>query len=147
MPVLLPGETHGQRSLVGYRHKVAKSQTWLKWLHMYACNSLVLGFIFTRYSSHWAAPHQSIYSLVDKTLPRGWKTATDVCRWHIISNVWIPLGCDGSSPAAREGGQGKPHDFASPAWKHTITFLTSNQYFHAHSGWWVTSKLARTWEH
>ena len=29
-PVFLPGESHGQRSLVGYVHTVAKSQTRLK---------------------------------------------------------------------------------------------------------------------
>ena len=27
-PVFLPGESHGQRSLVGYNHRVVKSQTW-----------------------------------------------------------------------------------------------------------------------
>ena len=31
-PVFLPGKPHGQRSLVGYSHGVAKSRTWLKWL-------------------------------------------------------------------------------------------------------------------
>ena len=31
-PVFLPGESHGQRSLVGYSARVAKNQTWLKWL-------------------------------------------------------------------------------------------------------------------
>jgi len=30
-PVLLPGESHGQRSLVGYRHRVAKSETRLSY--------------------------------------------------------------------------------------------------------------------
>ena len=31
-PLFLPGESHGQRSLVGYTvHRVAKSQTQLKW--------------------------------------------------------------------------------------------------------------------
>ena len=29
IPVLLPGESHGQRSLAGYSHGVAKGQTWL----------------------------------------------------------------------------------------------------------------------
>ena len=28
-PVFLPRESHGQRSLVGYSHRVIKSQTWL----------------------------------------------------------------------------------------------------------------------
>ena len=31
-PVFLPREPHGQRSLVGYRHRLAKSWTWLKQL-------------------------------------------------------------------------------------------------------------------
>ena len=31
-PVFLPGESHGQRSLVGYGPRVTKSQTRLKWL-------------------------------------------------------------------------------------------------------------------
>ena len=31
-PVLLPRESHGQRSLVGHIHGVARSQTQLKWL-------------------------------------------------------------------------------------------------------------------
>ena len=40
-PVFWPGESHGQRSLVGYSpvHGVAKSQTWLKLLSMHACMS------------------------------------------------------------------------------------------------------------
>ena len=34
-PAFLPGESHGQRSLTGYRvHEVTKSWTWLKWLSM-----------------------------------------------------------------------------------------------------------------
>ena len=28
-PVVLPGKSHGQRSLAGYSHVVAKSWTWL----------------------------------------------------------------------------------------------------------------------
>ena len=28
-PVFLPGESHGQRSLVAIAHKVTKSRTWL----------------------------------------------------------------------------------------------------------------------
>ena len=31
-PVFSPGESHGQGSLKGYVHRVAKNQTWLKWL-------------------------------------------------------------------------------------------------------------------
>ena len=31
-PVFLLGESHGLRSLVGYSARVAKNQTWLKWL-------------------------------------------------------------------------------------------------------------------
>ena len=37
-PVFLPGKSHGQRRLVGYRHGVAKSQTQLKQTSMYACH-------------------------------------------------------------------------------------------------------------
>ena len=32
-PVFLPGESHGQRSLVGTVHGVTKNRTWLKWLN------------------------------------------------------------------------------------------------------------------
>jgi len=32
-PVFLPGESHGQRSLVGYSHGVMKSQTQLRHFH------------------------------------------------------------------------------------------------------------------
>ena len=35
-PVFLPGESHGQRSLVGYSQRVAKSWTQLKWLSTHA---------------------------------------------------------------------------------------------------------------
>ena len=35
-PVLLPGESHPQRSLVGYSSKGHKTQTWLKWLRRQA---------------------------------------------------------------------------------------------------------------
>ena len=34
--VLLPGESHGQRSLVGTVHGVAESLTWLKWPQVHA---------------------------------------------------------------------------------------------------------------
>ena len=34
-PVFLPGEPHGKRSLVATVHRVAKSQTQLKWLSMH----------------------------------------------------------------------------------------------------------------
>ena len=38
--VLLPGESHGQRSLAGYTvHRVTKSWTQLKWLHMHTHNT------------------------------------------------------------------------------------------------------------
>ena len=33
-PVFLLGQSHGQRSLAGYVHRVTKSQTWLKWVSM-----------------------------------------------------------------------------------------------------------------
>ena len=36
-PVLLPGESHGQRSLAATVHRVTKSQTWLKRPSMHAC--------------------------------------------------------------------------------------------------------------
>ena len=36
-PVSLPGESHGQRSLAGYVHRVSKSQTWLTWLSTHRC--------------------------------------------------------------------------------------------------------------
>ena len=41
IPVFLPGESHGQRSLAGYVHRVAKSQTPLKsdLARMHACMS------------------------------------------------------------------------------------------------------------
>ena len=35
-PVFLPGESHGQKSLVGYVHRVAHSQTCLKRLSRHA---------------------------------------------------------------------------------------------------------------
>ena len=38
-PVFLPGEFHGQRSLVGYSALGRKSRTPLKWLSTYSCMS------------------------------------------------------------------------------------------------------------
>ena len=35
-PVFLPGQSHGQRNLVGYRHRVTQSQTQLKQLSTHA---------------------------------------------------------------------------------------------------------------
>ena len=35
--LFLTGESHGQKSLGGYSHKVTKSQTWLKWLSTHTC--------------------------------------------------------------------------------------------------------------
>ena len=59
-PVFLPGASHGQRSLAGYRHGVAKSPTWLKWLNMHTPVVLVLkplrslsSFTFSLWSSIW----------------------------------------------------------------------------------------------
>ena len=59
-PVFLPGESHGQRSLAGYRHGVPKSPTWLKWLNMHTPVVLVLkplrslsSFTFSLWSSIW----------------------------------------------------------------------------------------------
>ena len=41
-PVFLPGESHGKRNLVGYSHRIRKSQTQLKWLRcMHACGALL----------------------------------------------------------------------------------------------------------
>ena len=41
-PVFLPGESHGQRSLVGYSPKVIKSQTRLRDEHWAVCRTLPL---------------------------------------------------------------------------------------------------------
>ena len=44
-PVFLPGESHGQRSLV-IVHRVTRSRTWLKWLNKHAPSYLrVLGVL------------------------------------------------------------------------------------------------------
>ena len=44
-PVFLPGESHGQRSLVSV-HRITRSQTWLKWRSMHAPSYLrVLGVL------------------------------------------------------------------------------------------------------
>ena len=40
-PVLVPGESSGQRSLVGTIHRVAKSWTQLKWLSMHILSNCV----------------------------------------------------------------------------------------------------------
>ena len=48
-PVFLPGESHRQRSLVGYVHGVPKSWTWLKWLRMLTARKPP-----REISSHWA---------------------------------------------------------------------------------------------
>ena len=40
-PVLLPGESHWQKSMGAIVHRVAKSQTWLKWLSMHTCTEKV----------------------------------------------------------------------------------------------------------
>ena len=42
-PVFLPGESHGQRSLVGWVHRVTKSQTQLKQLGMQPQRSKAIG--------------------------------------------------------------------------------------------------------
>ena len=38
-PIFLPGESHGQRSLVGYSPGVAKSWAWLTRLNVHACTA------------------------------------------------------------------------------------------------------------
>ena len=40
--VILPGESHGQRSLAGYVRGVAKSRRWLKWLTLSLHNVYVI---------------------------------------------------------------------------------------------------------
>ena len=49
IPVPLPGEFHGQRSLAGTVHGVAKSQTGLKWLSMHSCNRTI-SYLILEYS-------------------------------------------------------------------------------------------------
>ena len=56
-PVLLPGESHGQRSLAGYINRVTKSRTWLKQL----CTHILL---------YWA----SLVAKLVKNLPAMWET-------------------------------------------------------------------------
>ena len=41
-PVLLPGESHGQRSLADYAHRVPKGRPRLKWLSMHAGQPMAL---------------------------------------------------------------------------------------------------------
>ena len=65
-PGFLPGESHGQGNLVGYSHRVAESQTWLKRLGM-ACRmrSIALASasqIFLRNSGGTV----SMYVILDK---------------------------------------------------------------------------------
>ena len=50
-PVFLPGESQGQRSLVGCRLGVAQSQTRLKWLSSSSSSSKMLKLEMTRV--HW----------------------------------------------------------------------------------------------
>ena len=40
-PILLPGESHGQRSLAGYSHGVAKSQMQLSNEHFFIYNTCI----------------------------------------------------------------------------------------------------------
>ena len=46
-PVFLPGEFHGQRSLVGYGPWGCKSQTWLKWLRTHECTKCISSVQFS----------------------------------------------------------------------------------------------------
>ena len=41
-PIFLPGESHGQRSLVGYSPSVAKNSIWLKWVSMHTGTAFVI---------------------------------------------------------------------------------------------------------
>ena len=45
-PEFLPGESHGQRSLVGTVHGGAKSQTWLKWFSMHTPPYTIIPLVF-----------------------------------------------------------------------------------------------------
>ena len=45
-PVFLPGESHGQKSLVGYIHRVTKSLKWLS-MHAWHLNYMIFWFIST----------------------------------------------------------------------------------------------------
>ena len=47
IPLFLPGESHGQRSLRAIVHRVLKSQTRLKWLSMHTCVTISSSVIVT----------------------------------------------------------------------------------------------------
>ena len=59
--IFLPGESHGQRNLVGYSPWGCKSRTWLKRLSMHACMHEIfywlgcsgLGFVFSFSTCLW----------------------------------------------------------------------------------------------
>jgi len=78
-PVFLPGEPHGQRSLMGYSPKGHKNQTWLSdWAH-------VLIFLGYRLRSAIAELHSNSCIVF-------WETAKVVALFYIpISNVWISV--------------------------------------------------------
>ena len=79
--VFLPGESHGQRTLVGTVHRVAKSQTWLEGLSMHA---------HTIKSSQSSGPQSPSVSL------RWTETGTE--QQH---RVWFSRWGNGSSKATQ----------------------------------------------
>ena len=60
-PVFLPGESHGQRTLVGYSPWVAKSRTRLKWLNTVQYLFLKVLQQFPIFS--WPSPSQALHGL------------------------------------------------------------------------------------
>ena len=74
--LFLPGESHGQRSLVGYGPWVAKSLTWLKRLSTRACN--------------FGCPHSRKKMILQIGIKCSKKRLSLVYEWYNYKTVFHP---------------------------------------------------------
>ena len=81
-PIFLPGESHGQRSLVDYSPSVAKNSIWLKWVSMHTGTAFVINIWVIR---------ALVEEISEKVPPL---SATLPPRlYHIEGLFWFHLSC------------------------------------------------------
>ena len=107
-PLLLPGESHGQRSVAGYIYRVAKSGTWLKRLSMYP-HAHIQPLKWIQFSrsvvSDYLRPHESQHARppCPSPTPRVHSNSCPSSRWRhpAISSSVVPFfSCPQSLPAS-----------------------------------------------
>ena len=86
IPVFLPGESQGQRSLVGAIYGVTQSGTWLKWLSSSSSSSPLI-YIQRDLCSYFLT--NCLYNIETSSLTqRNWKKIYSLWSWRSTQAFW-----------------------------------------------------------